>query len=114
MTQDLGPQAEEAHDPVVLAAKLRDEVDAYIRDHGMSQEAFARSAGIHRKHVEQFLKNGGREGYRVEVPTAEKLARAIGKRLTLEPIPDPQDQRTEEPSSGDDHSDRERRSSSSG
>ena len=37
--------------------------------------------------MEQFLKNGGREGYRVEVPTAEKLARAIGKRLTLEPIP---------------------------
>ena len=80
---DLGPAAGWVHDPAVVVAELRDAVEAYIREHAVSKTALAERAGMTRQHLDKFLANGGREGYRLEVPTAERLAAAIGMRLTL-------------------------------
>lgn len=85
---DLGPNGGSGHDPDVLAAKLCDEIEAFLAREGMSHEAFTERAGLRsRQHLEQILAHGRKPGYRMEVPTAEKLAAAIGKRLTLEPNP---------------------------
>lgn len=74
------------HRDDVLVQKLRDAVEAYIASNAMSHDAFAALAGLKsRQHLEQFLTNAKKPGYRLEVPTAERLAAAIGYEVTLTP-----------------------------
>lgn len=79
-------RSDTGHPDEVLAQKLRDAVEAYIAAHAMSHEAFAARAGLKsRQHLEQFLENAKKPGYRLELPTAEKLAAAIGYDVALVP-----------------------------
>ncbi len=85
------PRDDVGHADAVLVQQLRDAVEKFIADNAMPHEVFAARAGLKsRQHLEQFLANARRPGYRLEMPTAEKLAAAIGHELTLAPKATPE------------------------
>lgn len=74
--------------PSELLRALCDAVEAYKRRTAETDEVIAARAGILRAALSRVMRKG-REGVgEVELGTAERIARAIGWRLRLEPDPE--------------------------